>query len=135
MKSILVYLVPPTQKLAKTVEKSSKIALLWPHFPRNCDRKIGLIGWNCISFKFLNRQSFRLHLIHGRNANVLKWTGQKSKITNILRGRYETFFQTTFFRRIFWRRFWICISFCIWSLRERAMTVFLILTPTQGDFS
>ena len=43
MKSILVILVPPTHKLAKTVEKSPKIALLWGHFPRNWDRnrKIG----------------------------------------------------------------------------------------------
>jgi len=52
MKSILVHLVPPTHNLAKTAEKSAKIALLWTQISRDWDRnrKIGSNGANSISF-------------------------------------------------------------------------------------
>ena len=38
MKSILVHLVPPTHRIAKTAEKSAKIALLWTQISRDWDR-------------------------------------------------------------------------------------------------
>ena len=52
MKSILVHLAPPTQKIAKTAENSPKIALFGTQIPGDWDRnrKIGSIGVNFISF-------------------------------------------------------------------------------------
>ena len=98
MKFILVYLVPPTQKIAKNVEKSSKIALLWGQFSRDWDRnrKIGPNGNICLSFSFINHQSFWLYLIHGRNANVIGKPGQKSKISNKSVGVNQNFFKSIF---------------------------------------
>ena len=35
VKSILIHLIPPRHKIAKTVEKLAKIALLWAQFSRD----------------------------------------------------------------------------------------------------
>ena len=107
MKFILVHLVPPTHRIAKTAEKSAKIALLGTQISRDWDRnrKIASREARDMLLTSQNHSTNRAYLLHGPNCRASPEPGQKSKITNICVGVSQNFFLTNFFRRIFWRRF------------------------------
>merc|ERR1711911_436404 len=81
MKSILVHLVPPTHRIAKTAEKSAKIALLGTQISRDWDRnrKIASREARDMLLTSQNHSTNRAYLLHGPNCRASPEPGQNQK--------------------------------------------------------
>ena len=98
LKFVLVYEVPPTHRIAKTAEKSAKIALLGTQISRDWDRNRKIASRLALGM-LLTSQNHSTNLIyhlHGPKKRAPPELGQKSKITNICVGVYQKIFSPTF---------------------------------------
>ena len=88
LKSILVYQVPPTQKIAKTAENSPKIALFGTQIPGDWNRNRKIASREALKMLLTsqNHSTDRAYHLHGPNTAAPPEPGQKSKITKICVG-------------------------------------------------
>ena len=130
MKSILVHLVPPTHRIAKTAEKSAKIALLGTQISRDWDRnrKIASREARDMLLTSQNHSTNRAYHLHGPNCRASPEPGQKSKITNICVGVSQNFFWPIFLDVFFDVDSDKKKIFDFWPFFDWDIAVFLILT-------
>ena len=98
LQSILVYQVPPTQKIAKTAENSAKIALLGTEIPGDWNRNRKIASREALKMLLTsqNHSTDRAYHLHGPFSAAPPELGQKSKITKNCVGVYQNFWSPTF---------------------------------------
>ena len=124
-------------KIAKNRRKIGQNSLFVTRFSPNWDRnrKIPIRQALAMLMACQTHWTIWFYLFHGPNCTASSEHGQKIEKVDFLRGRIRIFFLSTFFRRIFWCWFWWYLSFWFWTTWGREKSIFLILDPTQGNFT
>ena len=98
LKTKKIYLVPPTQKIAKTAENSPKIELFGTQIPGDWNRNRKIASREALKMLLTsqNHSTDRIYHFHGPKKRAPPELGQKSKITKNCVGVCQNFLSPTF---------------------------------------